>query len=135
LTTTPHERRSAPSGVRFPGGEPARRAGWRLPDERLHEWAGDSDERLGFLADKILGTINWDKSLGRPATSRLSEGFIVQHAYSRLKVVVEGTRSRGSWDAHDLLDCLRSKLKDESLARRRAGLRVLRVSGFPIDAV
>jgi hypothetical protein len=41
-------------------------------DEPLREGVGDSDERRSFLADKILGTISWDKSLGRPATSSLS---------------------------------------------------------------
>jgi hypothetical protein len=50
-------------------------------NERLQDWIGDIDARRIFLADKILGTISWDKALGKPAAPPLFEGFVVDHAY------------------------------------------------------
>jgi hypothetical protein len=55
-------------------------------DERLQEWAGDSAERRNFLADTILGTISWEKTLGKPAATHLHEGFVVDHAYSQVEI-------------------------------------------------
>jgi hypothetical protein len=68
-------------------------------DERLREWAGDSAERREFLADKILGTISWEKSLGRPASTDLYEGFVVEHAYLHVEIDQgpEGPVRQESW--------------------------------------
>jgi hypothetical protein len=50
---------------------------------RLREWAtevpAEKKRRTALLADTVWGMIMWKKTLGRPATPRLADGFVIQH--------------------------------------------------------
>jgi hypothetical protein len=54
--------------------------------ETVRGWAVGNPDRENFLANTILGTIRWSKSVGKPVTPALADGFIVTHVGTRLEV-------------------------------------------------
>src|SRR6266576_6851144 len=56
--------------------------------ERLHAWVEGSDARTNFLAGAVWGHITWDRTLGRPDSPTLAEGFVIEHQKWVPKIVV-----------------------------------------------
>jgi hypothetical protein len=54
--------------------------------ETVRGWAVGNPDRENFLANTILGTIRWSKSVGRPVTPALADGFIVTHVGTKLEL-------------------------------------------------
>lgn len=48
-------------------------------ETRLRSWMTVSAARKAFFSGLTFGTIRWPKSIGRPSSSTLAEGFVVQH--------------------------------------------------------
>ena len=47
----------------------------------IDRWIGDSNARQMLLQNTVWGRIRWPKTLGRPLTASLADGFAVIHQY------------------------------------------------------
>ncbi len=52
-----------------------------LPSSTLDRWIGHSNARMSMLAGTFWGRIRWPKSIGKPSTPTLAEGFTIEHKY------------------------------------------------------
>lgn len=50
-------------------------------ETRVRAWVNASAARRDSFEGLTLGTIRWPKSIGRPGSSTLAEGFVVQHFF------------------------------------------------------
>jgi hypothetical protein len=55
--------------------------GANLTPARIGAWGSADDARMQFLAKRIVGTVEWDKVLGRPDSAALADGFAITHSY------------------------------------------------------
>ncbi len=56
----------------------------------LDRWIGDSDERQMVLRNMIFGRIRWPKSVGRPQSAALNQGFTILHWNTAFQIGDEG---------------------------------------------
>jgi hypothetical protein len=62
--------------------------GGQLTEGLVHEWMGEDLDRVRFLDKTILGTIRWDRDLGRPNTPTLTASFIIAHQEEKIDIQV-----------------------------------------------
>ena len=52
---------------------------------QLSEWASVSEDRIALLRGGVWGGIHWQKAMGKPLTSSITDGFIIVHEFKELK--------------------------------------------------
>jgi hypothetical protein len=61
-----------------------------MSEGRIRAWASGMADREAFLQSAILGSIMWDRELGKPEASTLAEGFVVQHLEWHVEIDSDG---------------------------------------------
>jgi hypothetical protein len=70
-----------------------------LGSETLEAWRGSIEGRGALLDNLILGTISWNKDLGRPDGPAMTSGFSIHHEawYEFLVVTADGLHEDHGW--------------------------------------
>jgi hypothetical protein len=73
--------------------------GGDLRMETVENWSEDAAHAAALLDFAILGTISWDKRLGRPDSQLMAEGFAIRHEYwyERLIATADGIFEDKGW--------------------------------------